>query len=88
MVQSQFDITPEVAPAVSEAAASAIPDDLLAEAGALAAKLTEWRHELHRFPSFQTTRRRRAHTFKRASPSWAFPSARSWTATAWWALWA
>jgi amidohydrolase len=50
MVQSQFDITPEVAPAVSEASANAIPGDLLAEAGALVAKLTEWRHELHRIP--------------------------------------
>ena len=50
MTQSMPNFTPEAAPAASEAAASAIPDNLLAEAGALADKLAEWRHELHQIP--------------------------------------
>ncbi len=43
-------VTPEFAPATSEAAAAAIEPGLLEEAQAIAGELAEWRHALHRIP--------------------------------------
>lgn len=50
MASSLFDIVPESAPEVSEAAAAAIDESILADAQAMAAELAEWRHALHRIP--------------------------------------
>ncbi len=43
-------VTPEFAPATSEAAAAAIEPALLEEAQAIAGELAEWRHALHQIP--------------------------------------
>ena len=43
-------VTPEFAPATSEAAAAAIEPELLEEAQGIAGELAEWRHALHQIP--------------------------------------
>ncbi len=50
MAEGLFGFTPEAAPALSDAAAQAVPEDLPAEAQALAEELASWRHKLHQMP--------------------------------------